>query len=83
MTALDGRRRPGSGPRQSASGGLAALRPGGPFMVSKKSRTGVNTDRVDTCVLQVMHAIEMTSQPVYVGQQLDVFKDSDTPALQR
>jgi len=54
-----------------------------PFVVPKKSLTGNNTERVDTRVLQVIYAIEKTNQPVYVGQQLDVFMDSDVPAVQR
>src|SRR5262249_36686330 len=54
-----------------------------PYVIPKKSLTGDNTERVDTRVLQVIYAIEKTDQPVYVGQQLDVFIDSDTPAVQR
>jgi multidrug resistance efflux pump len=54
-----------------------------PFVVPKKSLTGDNTERVDTRVLQVIYAIEKTDQPVYVGQQLDVFLDSDIPAVDR
>jgi multidrug resistance efflux pump len=44
-----------------------------PFVVPKKSLTGDNTERVDTRVLQAIYAIESHDQPLYVGQQLDVF----------
>jgi HlyD family secretion protein len=54
-----------------------------PYVVPKKSLTGDNTERVDTRVLQVIYAITPTDQPVYVGQQLDVFLDADTPAVNR
>jgi len=54
-----------------------------PYVVPKKSLTGDNTERVDTRVLQAIYAIEKTDQPVYVGQQLDVFIDADVPAVQR
>jgi multidrug resistance efflux pump len=54
-----------------------------PYVVPKKSLTGDNTERVDTRVLQVIYAIEKTDQPVYVGQQLDVFIDADSPSVHR
>lgn len=54
-----------------------------PYVVPKKSLTGDNTERVDTRVLQVIYAIEQTDQPVYVGQQLDVFIEANAPAVQR
>jgi HlyD family secretion protein len=44
-----------------------------PYVIPKKSLTGDNTERVDTRVLQVIYALEPTTQPVYVGQQVDVF----------
>jgi multidrug resistance efflux pump len=46
-----------------------------PFVVPKKSLTGDNSERVDTRVLQVIFALEPQEQPVYVGQQMDVFID--------
>jgi multidrug resistance efflux pump len=52
-----------------------------PYVVPKKSLTGDNTERVDTRVLQVIYAIDQAKYPVYVGQQLDVFIQSTTPAL--
>jgi HlyD family secretion protein len=49
------------------------------YVTPKKSLTGDNTERVDTRVLQVIYAVESKDQPVYIGQQLDVFIDSDAP----
>ncbi len=46
-----------------------------PYVIPKKSLTGDNTERVDTRVLQVIYALDVTNRPVYVGQQLDVFID--------
>ncbi len=47
-----------------------------PYVVPKKSLTGGNTERVDTRVLQVIYAIREGGQPLYVGQQMDVFLDT-------
>jgi multidrug resistance efflux pump len=44
-----------------------------PYVVPKRSLTGENTERVDTRVLQVIYAIDSKGQPLYVGQQLDVY----------
>lgn len=44
-----------------------------PYVVPKKALTGANTERVDTRVLQVIYALDMKGQPLYVGQQVDVF----------
>ncbi len=44
-----------------------------PYVVPKKSLTGDNTERVDTRVLQVIYALDVTNRPIYVGQQMDVF----------
>jgi multidrug resistance efflux pump len=54
-----------------------------PYVVPKKSLTGDNTERVDTRVLQVIYKIDKTDQPVYVGQQLDVFIEAEISAVQR
>ena len=54
-----------------------------PYVIPKKSLTGDNTERVDTRVLQVIYKIDRTDQPVYVGQQLDVFIEADVAAVQR
>jgi multidrug resistance efflux pump len=48
-----------------------------PYIIPKKSLTGDNTERVDTRVLQVIYALKAADSPVYVGQQLDVFIDTD------
>jgi multidrug resistance efflux pump len=50
-----------------------------PYVVPKKSLTGDSTERVDTRVLQVIYALDFTAQPVYVGQQVDVFIDVSGP----
>lgn len=47
-----------------------------PYVIPKKSLTGGNTERVDTRVLQVLYAVQRSEQPLYVGQQLDVFIDA-------
>ena len=53
-----------------------------PYVIPKKSLTGDNTERVDTRVLQVIYALDVSDKPIYVGQQLDVFIDvgKDHPA---
>ena len=48
-----------------------------PYVIPKKSLTGGNTERVDTRVLQVLYAIEAKGQPLYVGQQMDVFLSNE------
>jgi HlyD family secretion protein len=48
-----------------------------PFVVPKRSLTGDNTERVDTRVLQVIYSIDSKGQPLYVGQQLDVYLKAD------
>ncbi len=60
-----------------------------PYVVPKKSLTGDNTERVDTRVLQVIYAVESPPNGLYVGQQVDVFIESEKespgagPALRR
>lgn len=44
-----------------------------PFVIPKKSLTGDNTERVDTRVLQVIYAVEDSTRPLFVGQQVDVY----------
>jgi multidrug resistance efflux pump len=51
-----------------------------PYVVPKRSLTGENTERVDTRVLQVIYSIEPNGQPLYVGQQLDVYIVAPEPA---
>jgi hypothetical protein len=50
-----------------------------PFIVPKKSLTGESSERVDTRVLQVIYRFDRTNVPVYVGQQMDVFIDGNSP----
>ncbi|QEL18109.1 HlyD family secretion protein [Limnoglobus roseus] len=44
-----------------------------PYVIPKKSLTGLNTERVDTRVLQVIYRIESADLALYVGQQMEVF----------
>lgn len=44
-----------------------------PYVIPKRSLTGANTERVDTRVLQVIYRIDTKGQPLYVGQQMDVY----------
>ncbi|MDB6139289.1 MAG: putative Membrane-fusion protein [Verrucomicrobiaceae bacterium] len=48
-----------------------------PYVIPKVSLTGSSTERVDTRVLQVIYSLQQPAdQPLYVGQQMDVFIDS-------
>lgn len=52
-----------------------------PFVIPKKSLTGDNTERVDTRVLQVIYEFDPAGlPPLFVGQQVEVFIDADTPS---
>ena len=44
-----------------------------PYIVPKRSLTGVSTERTDTRVLQVIYSFEPGRLPVYAGQLLDVY----------
>jgi HlyD family secretion protein len=48
-----------------------------PYVVPKKSLTGMNTERVDTRVLQVIYSFDPTGLPVHVGQQVEVFIEAE------
>jgi multidrug resistance efflux pump len=48
-----------------------------PLVVPKKSLTGAPVERVDTRVLQVIYTFERPDWPIYVGQQLEVFIETD------
>jgi len=51
-----------------------------PFIIPKVSLTGAGTERVDTCVLQVIFSLERPEEPpIYVGQQVDVFIEAPEP----
>ena len=53
-----------------------------PYVVPKVSLTGASTERVDTRVLQVIYAFERPKdRPVYVGQQVDLFINSELKEL--
>ena len=54
-----------------------------PYVVPKKSLTGLNTERVDTRVLQLIFEVNREGRDLYVGQQVDIFIDAgkgNTPA---
>ena len=48
-----------------------------PYVIPKKSLTGDNTERVDTRVLQVIYSLDTTDRPIFVGQQMDVFINTE------
>jgi multidrug resistance efflux pump len=48
-----------------------------PYVIPKRSLTGASTERVDTRVLQVIYALDLKGQTLYVGQQMDVFLNSE------
>jgi len=51
-----------------------------PFVIPKKSLTGATDERVDTRVLQVIYSFENPADyPIFVGQQVDVFINTDRP----
>jgi HlyD family secretion protein len=47
-----------------------------PYVVPKRSLTGLSAERVDTRVLQVIYRVARSDVPLYAGQQLDVFIDA-------
>lgn len=48
-----------------------------PYVIPKVSLTGASTERVDTRVLQVIFSLQRPKdQPIYVGQQVDVYIDA-------
>jgi HlyD family secretion protein len=54
-----------------------------PFVVPKRSLSGLGTERIDTRVLEIRYAIRRSEIPIYVGQQLDVLisaPPADAPA---
>jgi HlyD family secretion protein len=48
-----------------------------PYVLPKTSLTGGSAERVDTRALQVIYSFERTALPVYVGQQVDVFIETN------
>ena len=54
-----------------------------PYVIPKQSLTGDNRERVDTRVLQAIYALHPPQgAPIYVGQQVDVFVQAETPPLE-
>jgi HlyD family secretion protein len=51
-----------------------------PAIIPKTSLTGRTTERTDVRVLQVLYSFPSGTEPVYVGQQLDVFIQVATAA---
>lgn len=47
-----------------------------PYIIPKSSFTGNTTERVDTRVLQVLYSFEKTDLPIYCGQVVDIFIES-------
>jgi HlyD family secretion protein len=47
-----------------------------PYVIPKSSFTGETSERVDTRVLQVLYNFEKKDLPIYVGQILDIFIES-------
>lgn len=52
-----------------------------PFVIPKKSLTGDSTERVDTRVLQALYRFDKKDQPLYIGQQMDVFIETPKAGL--
>jgi len=48
-----------------------------PYVVPKRSLTGESFERVDTRVLQIIYSFEKGDLPLYVGQLVDVYIESD------
>lgn len=44
-----------------------------PYIIPKTALTGQSTERTDRRVLQVIYGFARGDQPVYVGQQLDIY----------
>ena len=51
-----------------------------PYVIPKKAFTGDNTERIDTRVLQVLYEIDSEQSGVYVGQQVDVSIETESPS---
>lgn len=49
-----------------------------PYVIPKRNLSGDSTERIDTRVLQVLFAFDRRDLPAYVGQQMDVFIESET-----
>jgi multidrug efflux pump subunit AcrA (membrane-fusion protein) len=51
-----------------------------PYVVPKRMLSGLNTERVDTRVLQLVYRVDGPRDGLFVGQQLDVFLENDAAA---
>ena len=51
-----------------------------PLVREKRALSGMNTERVDTRILQAVYSVESSDVPLYVGQQLNVFIESQSQA---
>src|SRR5215468_5082958 len=51
-----------------------------PYVIPKKSLTGDSTERVDTRVLQIIYRVQDESAPLYVGQQMDIYIETQIAA---
>lgn len=49
-----------------------------PYIIPKSSFTGVTTERVDTRVLQVLYNFDRGNLPIYAGQVLDIYIESES-----
>lgn len=52
-----------------------------PYVIPKRSLTGESTERVDTRVLQVVYSFPGDALPVFIGQQMDVYIESEPVVL--
>jgi hypothetical protein len=48
-----------------------------PYVIPKRSLTGESFERVDTRVLQAIYSFDKGTLPVYVGQLVDVYIESE------
>jgi RND family efflux transporter MFP subunit len=52
-----------------------------PYVVPKRSLTGESFERVDTRVLQAIYHFDVRDTPIYVGQLVDVYIESESSEL--
>lgn len=51
-----------------------------PYVIPKKSLTGMNDERVDTRVLEVVYSFDPPKEhPLYIGQQVDLYIEAFAP----
>ncbi len=54
-----------------------------PYVIPKTALTGQSTERTDRRVLQVIYGFTRGDQPVYVGQQLDIYVQASPVSSER